>query len=287
MLDKLPTTAPSINEIEALGIKLPPQLPGSSYGGIDFGRIVDGKPVGTIFRFAGPTRLSSITTYDDQGRKHGPRIVYSLRLIQHIEYDRDQVVTDRRFSWGKTVVCEVNFREGKPHGPYFNRWEEGLFKNGKRVGSWSFYNNAGVLLEKTRYLAGRPHGYITYYWSTTGNKRCRLSVYKGVPHGWSSYWSPEGKLLGRRRFRRGKLVHSSGSEFPPAESLGHVRLKRETFFKDRGATTFLGLSLEDVFSLISSPHAHGLEDQMERENYYANPHPPNNAVYDITAADLG
>ena len=95
--------------------------------------------------------------------------------------------TDVPFTGKITGNTQGTFKDGKPHGPWVNYWDngqlryEGTYKDGKHDGPWVRYYDNGQLFSKGTYKDGKKEG------------------------PWVEYHH-DGKFVNKKTYKDGKLV---------------------------------------------------------------------------------
>jgi hypothetical protein len=102
--------------------------------------------------------------------------------------------------------------DGTKHGPWLEwhsgigrKAEEGAYADGKRTGTWTRWNDAGVVLARGDYLAGQKTGPWAFAYDD-GQLQLIGSFVAGEEDGpWTAYW-PDGRLFWEGAYEGGERV---------------------------------------------------------------------------------
>lgn len=132
------------------------------------------------------------------------------------------------------LVPNVGCREGQPNGAYELRMADGrprvvgAFHDGKRTGTFIFWNESGGRLAAIPYDNNVRNGTVAL-WHIGGKppreigRRLEAPVVHGQAHGAQRGWHVNGKLMYEATYERGRLVAASawdarGRALPDAEA---------------------------------------------------------------------
>jgi antitoxin component YwqK of YwqJK toxin-antitoxin module len=92
------------------------------------------------------------------------------------------------------------------------KFSEGRFENGLRVGEWTFWYENGTKCKAVQFQDGVPHGEWTVNWED-GKRRATRAYSSGEPHGiWLAYAKDGETILEQRQFDSG-LAHGKWGEY--------------------------------------------------------------------------
>ena len=83
--------------------------------------------------------------------------------------------------------------------------EQGSFSDGKKHGSWVFYDENGQLREKGTYKDGKEEGPWVYY-HDNGQLWVRATYKNGKSDGYWESYDENGQLKSKNTYKNGKLV---------------------------------------------------------------------------------
>ena len=146
-------------------------------------------------------------------------------------------------------------RDGQPHGAYELRSADtkvlatGAFNQGKRTGSFLFWNAAGVRVAHIPYDDDVQNGTLALWFAAADRggepkRQLQAGFLRGKLHGAKRSWYPTGLVRAEYRYERGVLIvarafSDSGRELPEAEA--RAMAVRDADADQRSVATFEGI----------------------------------------------
>ena len=106
----------------------------------------------------------------------------------------------------KSSNTHGKYREWHSNG---NLFLEATFKKRKLHGVIKFFNNAGVLIERCRFIKGQAHGhFLTYY--PNGTRDFSYEFKHGKLQGWVYHWDKSGKTVSKASVKDTRIYEYQG-----------------------------------------------------------------------------
>lgn len=105
-------------------------------------------------------------------------------------------------------LCTEFYKNGQ-------KFSEGNFDNGLRVGEWTFWFENGNVCKKVQFKNGVPHGEWTIHWPD-GKRRATRKYTMGEPDGEWLVYAEDGETVREQRQFEGGLAHGKWVEHFPS-----------------------------------------------------------------------